>query len=266
LAMGEFVKSEHYKKLHVGFALDEGIANTGEEFTVFYGERAIWWLKVIATGPTGHGSRFVKDTAVQKLLRCCNRFLDLRAEQEKKLEGHSGCKDAMVKKLELGDVVTLNLTALKAGVTNDGGKTFAINVVPTEAEACFDIRIPPDVDLQEFESKIRDWTKEDDVSYEFISRCDENPVTSLDRAKNQYWAAFADSCKRIGVKIDTQIFPAATDGRYLRIAGLPVLGFSPINHTPVLLHDHNERLNRQVFLRGVQVYEELLPDLANSEF
>jgi len=257
------VKSEKFKSLNIGFALDEGIANTGDEFTVFYGERAIWWIKVVANGPTGHGSRFVKDTATQKLLKCCNRFLDYRAEQEKKLEGHSGCKDAVMKKLELGDVVTLNLTALKAGVTNDGGKTFAINVVPTEAEACFDIRIPPDIDLKEFESKVKEWTVADDVTYEFISRCDENPVTSLDRAKNVYWACFADTCERIGTKIDTQIFPAATDGRYLRIAGLPVLGFSPINHTPILLHDHNERLNRNVFVHGIGVYESLLTDLAN---
>jgi len=250
----------------VGFALDEGIANTGEDFTVFYGERAIWWLKVIAKGPTGHGSRFVKDTAVQKLLKCCNRFLELRAEQEAKLEKHQGCRDAVMKKLELGDVVTLNLTALKAGVTTDGGKTFAINVVPTEAEACFDIRIPPDVDLKEFEAKIKEWTQADDVTYEFISRCDENPLTSLDRDKNKYWATFADTCKRIHCKIDTQIFPAATDGRYLRIAKLPVLGFSPINHTPILLHDHNERLNRKVFLRGISVYESLIADLSNSDF
>jgi hypothetical protein len=35
---------------------------------VFYGERKIWWIHVTARGPTGHGSRFVKDTATEKLV------------------------------------------------------------------------------------------------------------------------------------------------------------------------------------------------------
>lgn len=40
--MKAFVESEEWKKLNVGFALDEGIANPTEEFTVFYGERRKW--------------------------------------------------------------------------------------------------------------------------------------------------------------------------------------------------------------------------------
>lgn len=37
-----FVKSEGFKKLNVGCALDEGIANPDEGFQLFYGERSIW--------------------------------------------------------------------------------------------------------------------------------------------------------------------------------------------------------------------------------
>ncbi len=36
-----------------------------------------------------------------------------------------------------------------------------------------------------------------------------------------------------------------------------------MNHTPILLHDHNEFLNERVFLRGISVYEQLLPKLAS---
>lgn len=32
----------------------------------------------------------------------------------------------------------------QAGVTSDGGKTYALNVIPIEAKAGFDIRISPD--------------------------------------------------------------------------------------------------------------------------
>lgn len=46
-------------------------------------------------------------------------------------------------------------------------------------------------------------------------------------------------------------------------AGHPAIGFSPMNRTPVLLHDHNEFLNEQVFLRGIDIYARLLPALAS---
>jgi len=36
-----------------------------------------------------------------------------------------------------------------------------------------------------------------------------------------------------------------------------------MNHTPILLHDHNEFLNEKIFLRGVDIYYELIPALAS---
>ena len=44
--MQAFLKSNEWKKLNVGFALDEGLANPTEKFTVFYGERMPWCKKM----------------------------------------------------------------------------------------------------------------------------------------------------------------------------------------------------------------------------
>ena len=44
---------------------------------------------------------------------------------------------------------------------------------------------------------------------------------------------------------------------------IPALGFSPINNTPILLHDHNEFLNEETFLRGIGVYEDVITALAS---
>jgi aminoacylase len=63
--------------------------------------------------------------------------------------------------------------------------------------------------------------------------------------------------------LDPQIFPAATDSRYIRQKGIPAFGFSPINNTPILLHDHNEFLNEKVFLKGIDIFVELIKDLAS---
>lgn len=40
--METFVQHPEFQKLNIGFALDEGLANPGEAFTVFYGERNPW--------------------------------------------------------------------------------------------------------------------------------------------------------------------------------------------------------------------------------
>uniref|UniRef100_A0A673ZGA7 Aminoacylase 1 n=1 Tax=Salmo trutta TaxID=8032 RepID=A0A673ZGA7_SALTR len=40
--METFVKLPEFQKLNISFALDEGLANPGEAFTVFYGERNPW--------------------------------------------------------------------------------------------------------------------------------------------------------------------------------------------------------------------------------
>ena len=54
---------------------------------------------------------------------------------------------------------------------------------------------------------------------------------------------------------------AATDGRYVRSAGIPVLGFSPIKNHPILLHDHNERMHETSIIEGRQIYIELIKSL-----
>jgi len=46
-------------------------------------------------------------------------------------------------------------------------------------------------------------------------------------------------------------------------AGCAAIGFSPMNNTPMLLHDHNEFLNAGVFLKGIDIYTHLIENLAN---
>ena len=46
--------------------------------------------------------------------------------------------------------------------------------------------------------------------------------------------------------------------------GIPALGFSPMNKTPLLLHDHNEYLNKNTFLDGIKIYIEIITAVANA--
>jgi aminoacylase len=56
---------------------------------------------------------------------------------------------------------------------------------------------------------------------------------------------------------------AATDSRFLREVGIPALGVSYLKNTPLLLHDHDERMHEDIFLEGIDFYENLITQLSN---
>ncbi|MCJ8744176.1 hypothetical protein PDJAM_G00115420 [Pangasius djambal] len=234
------------RTIHLMFV--PGLANPTEAFTVFYGERNPWWVTVRCPGSPGHGSRFVENTAAEKLRRVINLFLEFR-ERERQRLNTSEC-------FTLGDVTTVNMTMVRGGV--------AYNVIPAEMDVSFDIRIPPTVNLQEFEEQIKAWCKEagDDITYDFAQKGMNQKTTSTEDS-DPWWRAFSSTCKSMNMTLKKEIFPAATDSRFIRAAGLPAIGFSPMNRTPILLHDHNELISESVFLKGIHIYETLIPALAS---
>ncbi|KAH7042924.1 hypothetical protein BKA57DRAFT_483035 [Linnemannia elongata] len=246
------VHHEEFKRLNVAFALDEGIASPKNALKVFYGERMPWWIKITATGPTGHGSQFIQDTAPTKLLKVIEKFMNLRNEQEKLLEvglHHNG------QRYTLGDVTTINLTFLQSGIQ--------YNVIPMEATCGFDIRVSPFFDMKEFQAKIEGFVaSQPGVTMEFVNGHFDNTLTAIDES-NIWWTVFSDACKGMNVDYETEIFPAATDSRYLREVGIPALGVSYLKNTPLLLHDHDERMHEDIFLEGIEFYNTLITRLSN---
>jgi aminoacylase len=61
------------------------------------------------------------------------------------------------------------------------------------------------------------------------------------------------------------VFPGGTDSRYIRGLGIPAIGFSPMNFTPVLLHDNDEFLKADIYLKGIDIYKKIIPSLANLD-
>nr|KAF6473082.1 aminoacylase 1 [Rousettus aegyptiacus] len=226
----------------------EGLANPTDAFTVFYSERSIWWVLFISTGNPGHASRFIEDTAAEKLHKVVSLVLAFREKERQRLQSNPH--------LKLGAVTSVNLTKLEGGV--------AYNVVPAMMSAGFDFRLAPDVDPKAFEEQLQDWCRAagKGVAFEILQKWLESRVTSIDDS-DPWWAAFSGVFKDMNLTLEPEIFPAATDSRYLRAVGIPALGFSPMNRTPVLLHDHDERLHEDVFLRGIDIYARLLSALAS---
>eukprot|EP01103_Thecamoeba_quadrilineata_P009477 TRINITY_DN1923_c0_g1_i2.p1 TRINITY_DN1923_c0_g1~~TRINITY_DN1923_c0_g1_i2.p1 ORF type:complete len:255 (+),score=48.70 TRINITY_DN1923_c0_g1_i2:3-767(+) len=78
--MQKLAPDSAFTELNVGVALDEGLANPTEKFTVFNAERQPAWLVLRSrSGPTDLPTA---RTATDKLFDAVNKFLEYRAQQE----------------------------------------------------------------------------------------------------------------------------------------------------------------------------------------
>ena len=88
-------------------------------------------------------------------------------------------------------------------------------------------------------------------------------LTSVDE-DYPWFQAFMKAARKQDLEIVTRIFPASSDSSYLRNAGVPSYGFSPMPNTPVLLHDHNEFLNEKVFMKGIDIFCDVIAEMASA--
>ncbi|XP_028169805.1 aminoacylase-1A-like [Ostrinia furnacalis] len=248
--MAEFVKTDGFKGLNVGFSLDEGLASATDDYVVFNGERSIWHIEVTCRGKSGHGSLLLPDNNGEKIRYIIDKFMDLRGESKKKLEDDPS--------LTIGDVTSVNLTQLHGGIHD--------NIIPEKLSVCFDIRLALSVDHQQFEDMIKRWCAEagSDVTYTFAQKDCYVASTPLDNT-NPYWLAFKEAAEKLNISLKPRTFPGGTDSRYIRQLGVRALGFSPMARTTPMLHAHDENLHAGTYLRGIEIYEALVPALANVD-
>jgi aminoacylase len=76
--MGLFVKSEEFKQLNAGFALDEGLANESNAYKLYFGERSPWWINLKVSGNAGHASNFIEPCAMDRMLLALTKFSAFR--------------------------------------------------------------------------------------------------------------------------------------------------------------------------------------------
>jgi aminoacylase len=242
--MEQFLETKEFKNLNVALSLDEGLPFADPDtIPVFYGEKVAWWFKVTCEGNVGHGSQFIKNTASSQLSRYMQKAFDFRSQQEQLIDLSDNAVDG-------SDVVTINLDAFT------GGSTTSINVVPRIVSAYFDSRIPPSYNLTEMQNLYtKVWTEGTNCTVEWIQHSLVNPVTDLQLPLVQKTIDFVKE-KYKAVKL--KYFPAFTDARYVRRAGVPCLGISFLGGIEMLLHGHNEYITVEAFMQGITYYEELL--------
>ncbi|KAF4363918.1 hypothetical protein G4B88_004218 [Cannabis sativa] len=256
----KFAQSKIFMDMNVAIMLDEGLTSPDENYKVFYAERSPWWLVIKATGAPGHGAKLYDNTAVENLMKSVESIRRFRDSQFDMLK--AGLKTD-------SDVISVNMVFLKAGTPSPTG--FVMNLQPSEAEAGFDVRVPPNADPESLERRIaQEWAPASrNMTFEFkqkVAVLDKfgRPVLTATDSSNPWWTLLEEAIKKANGKLDKpQIMMGTTDARYFRVRGLPAIGFSPIANTPILLHDHNEFLNKAEYLKGITIYESIIKAYAS---
>ncbi|BBN12274.1 aminoacylase [Marchantia polymorpha subsp. ruderalis] len=250
-----FVESHEFEELDVAVVVDEGMASMDDSYRVFNREKILWSFVIKAVGSPGHGSRLFEGMAVDNLREALNRVAAFRERQLNVLKAGEVAE---------GDVVSINNVFLKAGTPTPTG--FVMNMQPSQAEAGFDMRLPPEVDADALEKLItEEWAPAShNLSVHFVSKQqvrDENgkPLITSIEDSNPWWVLLKNAITQSGGKLHIpETRTGASDCRFSRRKGIPAFGFSPMSNTPNLMHAHDEFLNVEEYLKGIKVYEEII--------
>ncbi|XP_042496152.1 aminoacylase-1-like [Macadamia integrifolia] len=258
----KFAASKVFEDLNVGLMLDEGQASTNDEFRVFYADRLPWRLIIKAVGVPGHGSRLYDNTAMENLMKSMEIITRFRDNQFDLVKAGMAASS---------EVISVNPVYLKAGSPSPTG--FVMNVQPSEAEAGFDIRLPPTADpfllKERFAAEWAPATR--NMTYQLIENGPlrdimGRPLMTATNESNPWWSIFKQAISAAGGKLARpEMLPSTTDARFMRQLGIPTFGFSPMLETPILLHEHNEFLKDSVFLKGIKVYESIISSLSSFD-
>ncbi|KAM3964251.1 aminoacylase-1-like [Aphomia sociella] len=245
-----FLQSEEYSAMNVGLELDEGTSFPVPFIPVFYQDKVVWQIQVDCHGVAGHGSTFptTNSTAVGKCRNVMNTLLEYREEQ------YEISTTATI--FDAGIYTSANLNKMSGGTAN--------NVIPSLVSLTFDIRLGTRVNEDVFQAQLEQWIADagENITITYLSKNPQSPATLVDDS-NPYWMAIVDAATTKNITIVPIVPPGSTDARHVRLSGIPAFGFSPMENTPLLLHSVDEYLPADTFLKGIDIYEQIIMNLAN---
>lgn len=124
-----------------------------------------------------------------------------------------------------GKLLSLNISSLTAGVRKADG-SIAYNIIPDNAQATIDIRVPPTMKKKEvidlLDKEIANYAS---LSYVIAAQADEEPDFVDD--KTELYKALEKTIKSFGYQVKPHYFEATTDLRFYLDKGIDSVGFTP---------------------------------------
>ncbi len=267
----DFLVNQHWDEIAAEYALAEGGSDVAQAGRVRYvaittAEKVPRGVRLIARGPSGHGSRPSPNNAVLRLAQAVAKLGDFHTPMRlnettrayfERLAAISPPDDAdryrhvsdparaaeidrYFERFEPGHYAMLHTTMAPTMIK--GG--FAFNVIPSEAEAYLDVRALPDEDLPRLYEEMREQIGDPNVEIE--PRKADRPATAPSRTDTAMFRALEHAQRKMFPKAITlpSMLTGATDMAQLRAHGVEAYGFGPIVEAgdPGEAHANNERL------------------------
>ncbi|CAH2076578.1 unnamed protein product, partial [Iphiclides podalirius] len=241
-----FIETEEFRSLNPGFFFDEGLS-TNDTLVVTYQDKRPWQLNLTLHGEGGHGSSITDGTAMEKLHRLLDVTTQFREQQKQIMISNS---------TDYGSYTTLNVNIIRGGSVP--------NIIPNRVNVVIDIRLAVSARVDEVESLIQSWLTPlgSNTELTFIRKLDVSEPTRLDET-NPYWVAVKDALQEMDISFTPSICPATSDMVYVRNRGFPAIGFAYRPYTVSRIHAADEYLNMDIFLKGIDVYVNILKKVAN---
>ncbi len=289
-----FLVEQHPDKVRAGYALGEvgGFpvsVGTAKLCLVQTAEKGICWLRVKATGPSGHGSMPTDDNAVVRLCRALARIGTLRLPQHNTPVVESfirivagllpppnrwvlpGILTKQISPLILDKLITdqgqaRNFNAL---LHNTACPTVlsagqATNVIPDTAEAELDGRLLPGLTSADLIRELEDVVGGEGLEFEVIN---EAPATVNHPPDSPLWDCITQAISRAdpSLTVVPYMIPGFTDAKYFSQLGARCYGFAPVYMDPFsdlkfseLFHGIDERIPEDGFHWGLGVLWEVV--------
>jgi acetylornithine deacetylase/succinyl-diaminopimelate desuccinylase-like protein len=257
----------HWDELNPEYVLDEGGVGSHDLYTsgktvfgVSVGDKQVFWLKLRASGTSGHGSQPIPDNANDILLNAIEKAKQFRPSDKPNLvvEGMRSSLGTFASNKFMNAVVqnTISLTTLRSGV----GDPPKANVIPSAAEATLDCRLLPGQNAEEFLSEIKARVNDPRVTYEQLSHpADPGPS----RTDTPLFKAIEQAIKKQhpDATVIPTIIPYGTDGQKFRLRGVVGYGLIPMivnADTLATMHSDSEHIPLDEFRKGLHIYFDIL--------
>ncbi|HEV2426221.1 MAG TPA: M20/M25/M40 family metallo-hydrolase [Terriglobia bacterium] len=284
---------DHHPELVRGaeYLITEGGSNLitpgrGLVYGIDVAEKAPFWLRLTATGPGGHGSIPISDSAPNRLVRALNRvvnwetpvhllpsveeyFHQLAAREPQPLAGRfrnireSINDPAFVKVISSDSDLnyrirdTVSLTGLQGSPQT--------NVIPDTATANLDVRLLPGDDPLEFLREIRAVVNDDHIRIDPITTFRPPNASPTDTALYSVIEQVVHEYSPQAL-ITPELDSGYTENQMYRPLGIVCYGFLPVELKPEVEateHAANERIPVEQVRRGLKMIYEVIARIEN---
>ena len=292
----DFMVNQHWKEIDAEYCFAEGGGVVRTLGKVRYAEvetseKIPYAVKLIARGPSGHGSVPLRSNAILHLAQAVARVAAYQTPMRlnettssflERLAAISAPEEATrYKNLLIGKelesvqeyyavnnprIHSMLRTSISPNIIKGG---YRVNVIPSEAEATLDIRALPDEDFPKLLEQLRQVINDPAVEVVKVER-DTRPGAKPSRLDSEAFRLIEESIKRL---YDVTTLPVmstgATDMAYLRAHGMDCYGIGPMVDSEdgpkgFGAHSDQERILEDALFKFVRFHWEIVVNLSGT--